>query len=169
MSARSANGRRVDVSSTSLSEIPHRILAIDYGAKRVGLALSDELLFTAQPLLVLQRTNRRELFKRLRSLCSEYRVARILVGHPLHMNGDSGPMAEAASRFAAQLRKELGLEVELSDERLTTWEARQTRKDSQARSLRKNSHLDHVAAAILLREYLDRRRSSGSGPMAGEV
>ena len=157
------------MSPISLSEGPGRILAIDYGAKRLGLAVSDELLFTAQPLMVLQRTNRRDLFKRLRTICAEYHIARILVGHPVHISGDHSPMSEEASRFAAQLRKELGLEIELRDERLTTWEARETVKAAQSRLDRKNSHLDHIAAAILLREYLDCKRSANSSSVAGEA
>ncbi|HUO35766.1 MAG TPA: Holliday junction resolvase RuvX [Candidatus Acidoferrum sp.] len=169
MIARSAKSSAEDVSSASISEPPRRILAIDYGTKRLGLAVSDELLFTAQPLLVLPRTNRRDLFRRLRDICKQYRVGLILIGHPLHMTGEESLMSETASRFAAQLRKNLGLEVELLDERLTTWEARETMRGSRTHSARKESHLDHVAAAILLREYLDRRRSADSSSAAGEA
>lgn len=146
-----------------------RILALDYGRKRIGLALSDELGLTAQPLQILTRKNRREDLSRLRSICAKHGVARILVGHPLHITGEAGEMADEAAAFAARISKELKLDVELLDERLTSWEAGQTMAVSgnQSRRKKKSTHLDDVAAAILLREYLDRNRGSLS-PAAPE-
>jgi putative holliday junction resolvase len=137
---------------------PRRILAIDYGRKRIGLALSDELQLTAQPLLVLKRANRRDDLRRLRDICRKQGVARILVGHPLHMTGEAGEMADEAARFAARLRKELGIEVDLVDERLTSWEAGQMMAETGSARQRNESSLDDVAAAIFLREYLERHR-----------
>ena len=137
---------------------PRRILAIDYGRKRIGLALSDELRLTAQPLLVLKRANRRDDLRRLRDICRKQGVARILVGHPLHMTGEAGEMADEAARFAARLRKELGIEVDLVDERLTSWEAGQMMAETGSARQRNESSLDDVAAAIFLREYLERHR-----------
>ena len=130
-----------------------RILALDYGRKRIGLAVSDELRLTAQPLQTLARKNRAEDVRRLREICREQGVARIIVGHPVHITGEAGEMADEAARFAARLKKELGIEVELLDERLTSWEAEQT----AARTRRSGAPLDDVAAAILLREYLERQ------------
>jgi putative Holliday junction resolvase len=137
---------------------PCRILAIDYGRKRMGLALSDELQMTAQPLLILARTNRRNDLRRLREICRKQGVARILVGHPLHVTGKAGEMAQEAAQFAGRLQKELGIEVQLADERLTTWEAEQIVAGRKS-AARKQSHVDDVAAAIFLREYLDRNRA----------
>jgi putative holliday junction resolvase len=137
---------------------PRRILAVDYGRKRIGLALSDELGLTAQPLVTLLRTNRRNDFRRLREICRKHAVARILVGHPLHMTGESSPMAEEAALFAARLQKDLGIEVELVDERLTSWEAAQTMAEVKASSRRKHAPIDDVAAAILLRDYLEHKK-----------
>jgi putative Holliday junction resolvase len=139
-----------------------RILAIDYGQRRIGLALSDELGLTAQPLQTLLHKNRRDDIRRLRDICRQKGVTRILVGHPLHITGQAGDMAEEAARFATRLRKELGIEVELADERLTTWEAEQTRAGLGSRQ-RRNASVDAIAAAILLREYLDKKRSSVEG------
>lgn len=136
-----------------------RILAIDYGRKRIGLAISDELGLTAQPLVTLVRKNRREDLRRLRDVCRRHGVTRILVGHPLHITGAVGEMADEAARFAARLKKELGIVVELMDERLTTWEAQQTMAELKSSSRRKRTSVDDVAAAVLLREYLDRRHS----------
>jgi putative Holliday junction resolvase len=147
-----------DSSAATPESKPRRILAIDYGRKKIGLALSDELQLTAQPLLVLKRVNRRDDLRRLRDICRKEGVARILVGHPLHMTGEAGEMAEEAARFAARLRKELRIEVHLVDERLTSWEAAQLVAETGSAGRRKDSSLDDVAAAIFLREYLERNR-----------
>lgn len=137
----------------------NRILAIDYGRKKMGLALSDELCLTAQPLGTLNRVNRQTDLRRLRDTCRDHAVARIIVGHPLHMNGQVGEMAEEATRFATRIRKELGIEVELVDERLTSWEARQLRSFSGEDRERKRPPVDDLAAAVLLRDYLEQRNN----------
>ena len=108
------NRRLNEVSQADHTDHPRRILAIDYGIRRLGLAISDEMQITAKPLAVLKRANRRELFRDLRKICSDYQVTRILVGHPVHLSGESSPMAEEASKFAARLRKELGVDVEFT-------------------------------------------------------
>jgi putative Holliday junction resolvase len=87
-------------------------------------------------------------------------VARIIVGHPLHMSGEAGEMADEAARFAERLKKETGIEVELLDERLTSWEARQVVGEIGP-SGRKRESIDDVAAALLLREYLERNAQRG--------
>lgn len=156
-----------DSSPASPQSRPCRVLAIDYGRKRIGLALSDELQLTAQPLAVMKRANRREDLRRLRDICRKQGVARILVGHPLHITGEAGEMADEAARFAARLRKELGIEVTLVDERLTSWEAAQMIGQSGSSHRRKQGSLDDVAAAIFLREYLERNRGR-LHPAAGE-
>lgn len=135
-----------------------RILAIDYGRKRIGLALSDELGLTAQPLSMLVRKNRRDDLRRLREICRQHEVGRIVVGYPLHMTGEAGEMAEEAKRFAARLERELRLEVVLVDERLTSWEAEQLMATANSKSRRKDKHHDDVAAAVLLRDYLNQAR-----------
>src|SRR5580658_597186 len=155
-----------DRSAASPESAPSRVLAIDYGRKRIGLALSDELQLTAQPLAIMKRANRREDLRRLRDICRKQGVARILVGHPLHITGAAGEMADEAARFAARLRKELGIEVDLVDERLTSWEAAQMIAESGSATHRKASSLDDVAAAILLREYLERHRGRLQPPAA---
>jgi putative Holliday junction resolvase len=156
-----------DRSAASPESRPSRILAIDYGRKRIGLAISDELQLTAQPLLVMTRANRRDDLRRLRDICGKQGVARILVGHPLHITGEAGEMADEAARFAARLRKQLGIEVDLVDERLTSWEAGQIMAAAGSSRQRKDSSLDDVAAAIFLREYLERNRGRLQ-PAAGQ-
>jgi putative holliday junction resolvase len=137
---------------------PKRVLAIDYGQKRMGLALSDELGLTAQPLLTLERTNRSGDIRRLRQICRERGVAQIVVGRPLHLGGETSDMAARAARFAARLEKELGVPVAWQDERLTSWEAEQIASKRKPSGRRRRGPLDDLAAAIVLREYLERQR-----------
>lgn len=149
--------------SPSASPKRRRILALDYGRRRLGLAISDELGLTAQPLPVLQRKNRREDTSRLREIANANSVARIIVGLPLHLSGRHGEMAEEASRFAGRLAKELGLPVEQLDERLTSWEAEQLAQESPRAA---KADLDSIAAAILLREYLEAKSARESAGAA---
>jgi putative Holliday junction resolvase len=132
-----------------------RVLAVDYGRKRIGLAISDELGVTAQPLATMERSNRRDDMRRLREICATHNVARILVGHPVHITGEAGEMAAEAARFAERLTKETGVETELVDERLTSWEAKQTMAQTKSSTRRKRDGIDAVAAAVLLRDYLE--------------
>ncbi len=136
------------------------MLAIDYGRRRLGLAISDEMQLTARPLQTLTRTNRRNDMRRLREIARENAVALIVVGHPLNMDGSVGEMAEETARFAARIRKELGLPVELADERLSSWEAEQM-DAAGVHGKRRGGSVDEVAAAIILRGYLERERSHG--------
>lgn len=135
-----------------------RILAVDYGRRRLGLAVSDELGKIAQTLPVMLRTNRRMDVRRLRELVKQKGITAILVGLPVHLSGRVSEMAEEAGKFAERLAKELGLPVELRDERLTSWEAAQMSEELGVRR-GKNTEIDSVAAAILLREYLSEARS----------
>jgi putative Holliday junction resolvase len=146
---------------------PGRILAVDYGRKKIGLALSDALRLTARPLTTLMRTNREKDLTRLRDVCRKNSVRLIVVGHPLHITGEVGEMADEASRFATRLNKNLGIPVELMDERLTTWEARETMGEN--RSARTQRPVDEVAAAILLREYLGREHGQREPVSPGEA
>lgn len=143
---------------SALEQPSTRILAIDYGRKKIGLALSDELGVTVQPLTVFVRKNRRDDLKRLREICGKNSVGHIVVGHPLHITGEAGEMAAEAAQFAARVSKALGIHAELVDERLTSWEARQTVSYVGVRVRNKRAPVDDVAAAILLRDYLDRRQ-----------
>ncbi|MFZ0639602.1 MAG: Holliday junction resolvase RuvX [Candidatus Acidiferrales bacterium] len=145
-----------NVPSAQSSPKPARILAIDYGQRRIGLAISDELGVTAQPLATMERKNRRADLRRLSDLVRKNGVGVILVGSPVHLSGQRSEMAEEAARFAARVQKELRLPVELRDERLTSWEAAQMVGES---GMGKNAGIDSLAAAILLREYLDEAQS----------
>ena len=134
------------------------VLAIDYGRRRLGLALSDTLGVTARPLAVWERTNRRADLARIRNLCRLHAVGRIVVGWPIRLDGTPGDMAREAAGFAERLRKHLGRPVDLADERLSSWEAEQHLRESGAR--RAGEHVDDVAAAVILRDYLARSHKS---------
>jgi putative holliday junction resolvase len=132
-----------------------RILGVDYGRKRIGLALSDELGMIARPLETIVRTNRQNDLRRLREICRKHGVGQVVVGHPVHLSGQLSPIAGEAARFAVRLQKELGMAVELVDERLTSWEAKRTVAKNGARQ---QFPVDDVAAAVLLRDYLEQTR-----------
>ena len=149
------SAQREDLSSRPLLAVKNtgRVLAIDYGRKRMGLALSDELRLTAQPLMIFSRSNRQNDLRRLREICRKHEVRQIVVGHPVLLSGAKSEMATETARFAARLKKHLGIAVELVDERLTSWDASQIHAASAHRSA---DSLDDLAAALILREYLDR-------------
>jgi putative Holliday junction resolvase len=157
MNALGENSSADRVATASASQ---RILAVDYGRKRIGLAISDELGITARPLVVINRKNRDADLKKLRQICAENAVSRIIVGNPLHITGETSEMAEEATRFAARLKKSLHLEVEMVDERLTSWEARQSLHETRGRSTASRDAVDDIAAAVLLRDYLEHRREA---------
>ena len=147
------------------------ILAVDYGRARIGLALADSETRMAQPLSTLERINRNEDMRRLRELVSEHNVKQIVVGLPLRLDGTRGEMAEETERFAQRVRKQIGVPVEMVDERLTSWEAERLLEEVQGRfihhekltgskkpkNVKAKMTVDAMAAAFILKEYLDRR------------
>jgi putative Holliday junction resolvase len=148
---------------------PGRILALDYGRARIGLALADAETALAQPLGTLDRINRNEDMRRLRELVREHDVMQIVVGLPLRLDGTRGDMAHEAARFGQRVHKQFGLPVEMVDERLTSWEAERLLEEQQGRTIhdassrkRKKENekpgVDAIAAALILKEYLDRRQ-----------
>lgn len=132
-----------------------RILALDVGRRRIGLALSDPLGITAQGLDTLQRTNLRTDLDALAALAAEKEVRRFLVGHPLHMSGREGRQAEYVREFAGRLEERTGIPVEFRDERLTTVEAQRVLRESGVSLEKRKRAVDKLAAVILLEGYLD--------------
>jgi putative pre-16S rRNA nuclease len=146
---------------------PRVVLAIDYGRRRLGLALSDSLGLTARPFAVWQRTNRRGDLARIRDLCRRHSVGRIVVGWPIRLDGTRGEMAREAAQFAERLRKHLGRPVELVDERLSSWQASQELHSAGGRGGRDaGKPLDDVAAAVILRDYLRGHKTEQSAAVA---
>ena len=134
-----------------------RILALDLGKRRIGLALSDELGLTAQGLETLERTNLREDLARLAQLAAEKNVTLILMGNPLHMSGREGRQAEYVREFAERLKTATRIPVEFWDERLTTVEANRVLRESGISIEKRAKAVDRLAAVILLGSYLDSR------------
>lgn len=132
-----------------------RILALDVGLRRIGLALSDELRLTAQGLETLQRTNIREDLTRLARLVKHKGVSLILVGNPVRMNGSEGGQSARMRQFAAKLEARTGCPVRLWDERLTTVEAERVLRDSGISREKRSRAVDRLAAVILLESFLE--------------
>jgi putative Holliday junction resolvase len=133
-----------------------RILALDLGKKRIGLALSDPLGLTAQGLPTLQRVNIRTDLEALDRLAGEHDVQLILLGLPLHMSGDEGRQAGYTREFAARLAERTGREVRFWDERWTTVEAQRVLKSSGISIEKRAKAIDQLAAQILLESFLER-------------
>ncbi len=132
-----------------------RILALDLGKKRIGLALSDPLRLTAQGLPTLQRVNIRTDLAALDSLAEQHDVQLILLGLPLHMSGDESAQSQYTRDFAAKLTERTGREVRFWDERMTSIEAGRVLKDSGISIAKRARAVDQLAAQILLESFLD--------------
>lgn len=142
-----------------------RILAIDFGTKRMGLAVSDALGMTAQGLPTLARTRIADDLARLQELVEEYSVGRVLVGNPIGHSGGETAMSQRVAEFVEKLRRRLPCPVELRDERLTSVEANRTLRETGMSIGKRQSAVDRVAAVLLLQSYLDyleNERSRGS-------
>jgi putative Holliday junction resolvase len=139
-----------------------RILALDLGKRRIGLALSDELGITAQGLPTLQRKNNRSDLAALARIVSEKGVDLILIGEPLHMSGDAGSQARNARQFSELVARHTGKQIQLWDERLTTVEASRVLRDSGISIEKRARAIDRLSAVILLQSYLDFRALGGT-------
>ncbi|HYL83591.1 MAG TPA: Holliday junction resolvase RuvX [Candidatus Angelobacter sp.] len=170
-------GVRREVSSAAPSG-GRTILAIDYGRARMGLAIAEGESRMARPLDTMERVNRNEDMRRLRELVREHGVKQVVVGLPLRLDGTRGEMAEEAERFARRVQKQVGVPVEMVDERLTSWEAERLLEETRGRFMhaeklgsgRKKQNdaakpsVDAVAAAVILQEYLERQgQAAGQG------
>ncbi|MBN2265186.1 MAG: Holliday junction resolvase RuvX [Candidatus Aminicenantes bacterium] len=144
-----------------------RVLGIDHGDRHVGLALSDPLLMTAQPLGSYRLTGRENVDRRyFQDLVAGQDIGEIVVGNPLRMDGSSGTRSEKSRAFAAWLEKAVGKPVTLLDERLTTQQALKTLEDQKLRGRKKKDWEDRIAAVIILSTYLERKRGSRHVPEA---
>lgn len=132
-----------------------RVLALDLGKKRIGLAISDELGITAQGLETLERRGRREDIEILRRLAAERGVTRFLLGEPLHMSGETSRQSAYTHEFADELNRKTGLPVEFRDERWTSREAERTIRGAGVANSARKSTIDRLSAVLLLQSYLD--------------
>jgi len=145
-----------------------RILGVDYGDRHIGLALSDPLLITAQPLGSYRLTGREDVDRRFfQDLVAKHDIGEIVLGDPLRMDGSAGTRSEKTRAFAAWLEKAVGKPVAFLDERLTTRQALKTLVDEKLRGPKKKDWEDRLAAVIILSTYLERRRSANDVPEVG--
>lgn len=140
-----------------------RLLGLDVGTKRIGVALSDELGLTAQPLSVIARHGGLRDLDAIAGLIKEHQVSSLVVGLPINMDGSEGESAGRIRRFAASLHEHLGLPVFLWDERLTTWEAEGILKEASVRAKKRRGIVDKLAAALILKGFLEARRLEAQG------
>jgi putative Holliday junction resolvase len=133
-----------------------RVLGLDVGRRRIGVALSDPTGTIAQSLTVLPRTGLRSVLAEVARLVERYGVERIVVGLPRRLDGSEGPAAREARRFAARLARAVPVPVELQDERLSTAEAERTMLAQDARRAERRERRDAVAAALFLQTWLAR-------------
>lgn len=139
-----------------------RILGVDYGEKRVGLALSDPLGLTAQPLTQMERKDDSRLAGEIGRLLAAHEVERIVVGVPLGLSGTDSPRTRRTRRFIGRLRRSVPVPVEGWDERLSTAHADQALAEMEVKPSRRAERRDMMAAQLILQSYLDRRRAAAS-------
>ena len=142
------------------ASLPGRILALDVGRRRIGLAISDALGYTAQGLETLERINNRKDYDRLAALAREKEVKLFLIGLPLHMSGDESRQAGYVREFADRLQRETDIPVEFWDERLTTVEAHRVLSEGGVTLDQRKRAVDRMAAVLLLENFL-MARSAG--------
>ncbi len=145
-----------------------RILALDLGRARIGVAITDGLGLTAQPLLTIYRKTPHADLKSIGRILRKHAVAEIVVGHPLHASGEASPQSARAHKFAAELHAEFALPIHLWDERLTTHAAHEILDEAGARStptrtasdrIARKKIIDQLAAVLILESFLNSRRA----------
>jgi putative Holliday junction resolvase len=134
-----------------------RIVALDFGTRRCGVAVSDPMQIIASAHEVIEIVSEKALLLRIRRICDEMEAERIVVGLPLNMDGSEGPSALASKAFAEKLVKNIGLPVETWDERLSTKSAEAALIEAGTRREKRKGLVDKVAAQIILQHYLDSR------------
>jgi putative Holliday junction resolvase len=130
-----------------------KVLAIDYGSRRVGLAVGDSRARVATPLPLVVAADRRRVLDAIAARIAEFEVERVVLGYPRNLDGSAGPACAAVERFAAALRRRCGLSVEMVDEALTSFEAEELAKEVQRDFRKRKAFLDSVAAQLILTEY----------------
>jgi putative Holliday junction resolvase len=135
-----------------------RIMALDVGSRRIGLAVTDELGMTAQGLRTLERTSKRRDLETVKKIVRKYEVVEVVVGRPLHMSGDASSQSDKVEKFARELGEALELPIHFYDERLTSWEAHELLDREGLSREEKKGKVDQIAATLILQGYLAHRR-----------
>jgi len=141
-----------------------RILGLDIGSKRIGVALSDELGIISRGLPTIERKNDEEIERHLRNIILKEEVKEIVVGLPLNMNGSHGPQAKGAIAFADNLKKNLNIAVKLWDERMSTMQVERILIDAGTSRAKRKKKIDKLAAQVILQSYLNAHNVQNKKP-----
>ena len=136
----------------------NRVLGIDYGEARTGLAVSDEMCFLANGIGTVDERDINRLINKIAETASQYAVCKIVLGNPVNMNGTLGPKAEKVAKLAERLREKTGVEVVLFDERLTTMAAHKFLNETNTKGKKRKGIVDTLSAQIILQNYLDSKK-----------
>ena len=142
-----------------MSREPGRIMALDVGGRRIGVALSDTTRVLASPLTTLRAEPRDRVIAQIAALVAQHEVAEVVVGLPLTLSGEVGPQAQTVQTFADELRRALDVPLHLFDERLTSVAAERMMIDMGIKPERRKARIDEVAASIILQDFLETRRN----------
>lgn len=134
---------------------PGRVLALDVGSKRIGIAVSDPLGITAQGLPTLQRQNKRRDFEALGRLLENYQVREVVVGLPLRLSGAEGTQSEKMRRFAEDIQAHFGITVHLWDERWTSTQANRLLREAELSIQKRGQAVDQMAAVLILQSWME--------------
>lgn len=137
---------------------PGRVMALDVGGKRIGVAMSDTLRLLASPHSTIKAQPQASAIEKIAALVVQNEVIDLVVGLPLTLNGQVGPQAELIKRFVAELEQRVKVPIHLFDERLTSAEAERVMIEMGLKSEQRRARIDEMAASIILRDYLDSRR-----------
>ena len=148
--------------------LPRRVLALDVGSRRIGVAVSDPLGITAQGLETIQRQNKRKDWEALGAVLNKYEVSEIVVGLPLRLSGAEGTQSGKMRIFADELQAQFGLPVHLWDERWTSTEANRLLRETNLSIAKRGKAVDRVAAMLILQAWLE-ARSSGAHSADAEL
>jgi putative Holliday junction resolvase len=132
-----------------------RMMGLDLGDKTIGIAVSDELGWTAQGIEVIRRSSKEQDLKRIKELVDQYEIGQIVIGLPKNMNGTIGPRGEICQAFAQWIHERLQLPVDLWDERLTTVAADRTLLEANVSRKKRKQVVDKIAASFILKGYMD--------------
>jgi putative Holliday junction resolvase len=136
-----------------------RILGIDYGSKRIGLAISDPNETMAQPLATIERKDDNSSVRKIDEIIKKHSIDKIVIGLPVSMSGEIGPQARSVLDFIDHLKKQIDIQIETWDERLSTSMAQRALLDAKTKRSRRKEVIDKIAAAIILQGYLDSKRT----------
>jgi putative Holliday junction resolvase len=151
--------RTITASLPAPLDTPGRLLALDLGAKRIGVAVSDELRITARPLPMISRRSWKELLRQVTGLVQSFEAKALVIGLPLRLDGVEGTAAETVRALAEKFRRSLTVPIYLQDERLTSFAANSDLRSAGLNESESKREVDSEAAAIILRDFIDRLQS----------